>query len=118
MGKPNGENGASFGDFQPFVPPGDLDLPLLQHVPQTEDALQLSRRVLLRGLFRRQHAGVENDIPTIVRLWALGRWPSCRDAALIGEAFSFACSCRRNLRETKATEDTWSFGLGPHLAYL
>lgn len=87
---------------------GDLDLPLLQHVPQTEDALQLSRRVLLRGLFRRQHAGVENDIPTVVRLWVLGRWPSCRDAALIGEAFSFACSCRRNLRETKATEDSWS----------
>lgn len=81
---------------------GDLDLPLLQHVPLTEDALHLSRRVLLRGLFRRQHADVENDVPTIVRLWALGRWGSCRDAALISEAFSFLCICWRSQRAKKA----------------
>ncbi|CAJ1455620.1 unnamed protein product, partial [Effrenium voratum] len=85
---------------------GDLDLPLLQHAPQSEDALHLSRRVLLRGLFRRQHAGVENDVPTILRLWALGRWPSCRDAALISEAFSFMCICWRSMRASKAQGGT------------
>jgi len=85
---------------------GDLDLPLLQHVPYIEDALHLSRRVLLRGLFRRQHADVENDVPTIVRLWALGRWDSCRDAGLISEAFSFLCICWRSLRQKKAATNT------------
>lgn len=86
---------------------GDLDLPLLQHVPDSGDALHLSRRVLLRGLFRRQHAGVENSVPTTVRLWALGRWPTCRDASLISEAFRFVTNCWRDLLEAKA-KARWS----------
>lgn len=67
---------------------GSLDLPLLSHVPQNEDALHLAQRVLLRGLLRRQRRA-ESDIPNVVRLWELGCWPRCRDAALIGEAFKF-----------------------------
>merc|ERR1712113_266358 len=85
---------------------GDLDLPLLQHVPNIGEALHLSRRVLLRGLFRRQRAGVENDVPTTVRLWTLGRWPMCRDAGLISEAFGFLSLCWKALRSTKA-EAKW-----------
>eukprot|EP00927_Polykrikos_kofoidii_P061056 TRINITY_DN55948_c0_g1_i1.p1 TRINITY_DN55948_c0_g1~~TRINITY_DN55948_c0_g1_i1.p1 ORF type:complete len:918 (-),score=168.44 TRINITY_DN55948_c0_g1_i1:29-2782(-) len=77
---------------------GDLDLPLLRHVPQTDEALHLSRRVLLRGLLRRQRAGVESDVPTTVRHWELGRWPLCREAGLIAEAFAFLGSCWRGLR--------------------
>ncbi|CAK0818843.1 unnamed protein product, partial [Prorocentrum cordatum] len=82
---------------------GDLDLDLLRHVPETEDALHLSRRVLLRGLVRRQLAGVEDDVPTLVRLWALGRWPQCRDAGLVSEAFGFVSLCWRALRSAKAS---------------
>lgn len=52
-------------------------------------------QVLLRGLVRRQRAGVESDVRTTLRLWALGRWRSCTDEALIGEAFAFATSCWR-----------------------
>jgi len=81
---------------------GDLDLPLLKHVPHHEDALHLLRNVLLRGLFRRQRAGVENDVPTTARLWALGRWPSCRDTALISDAFRCLSNCWRALRADKA----------------
>ncbi|CAE8639909.1 unnamed protein product [Polarella glacialis] len=99
------------GEHWPAGPPGvaecpwdsgDLDLPLLQHVPNTEDALHLSRRVLLRGLFRRQRAGVENDVPTTVRLWALGRWRTCRDTELVSEALAFVSNCWRSLRAAKA----------------
>eukprot|EP00929_Paragymnodinium_shiwhaense_P033891 TRINITY_DN18525_c1_g1_i1.p1 TRINITY_DN18525_c1_g1~~TRINITY_DN18525_c1_g1_i1.p1 ORF type:complete len:1091 (+),score=312.50 TRINITY_DN18525_c1_g1_i1:79-3351(+) len=68
---------------------GDLDLPLLQHAPLNEESLQLARRVLLRGLFRRQRAGVEDDVATTMRLWPLGRWRSCREVSLISEAFGF-----------------------------
>jgi len=81
---------------------GDLDLQLLQHVPSNETALHLSRLVLLRGLLRRQRAGVESDVGTTVRLWALGRWPLCRDAELIAEAFGFLSSCWRNLCSQQA----------------
>uniref|UniRef100_A0A7S4PYX1 Uncharacterized protein n=1 Tax=Alexandrium monilatum TaxID=311494 RepID=A0A7S4PYX1_9DINO len=85
---------------------GDLDLPLLRHVPGSEDALHLLRRVLLRGLFRRQRAEIENDVPTTVRLWELGRWPTCRDAVLISEAFGFVGNCWRTLHDAKA-KATW-----------
>ena len=54
---------------------GSLDLPLLSHVPQNEDALHLAQRVLLRGLLRRQRRA-ESDIPNVVRLWELGCWQS------------------------------------------
>lgn len=81
---------------------GDLDLPLLQHVPDDENALHLLRRVLLRGLLRRQQIGVESDVPTTARLWAYGRWPGCHDAGLISEAFAFLSSCWRALRCQRA----------------
>lgn len=81
---------------------GELDLPLLDQVPLSEDALHLARRVLLRGLFRRQLTSDRNDVPGIARLWALGRWPSCREATLISEAFKFLADCWRDLRARKA----------------
>merc|ERR1740121_2447070 len=86
---------------------GDLDLPLLQHTPATEEALHLARRVLLRGLFRRQRAGVENDVPTTVRYWPLGQWNQCRDVAQISEAFTFVTNCWRDLQAAKAAS-RWS----------
>lgn len=83
---------------------GELDLPLLEHVPLGEDALHLARRVLLRGLFWCQRGDDRDNVPAIARLWALGRWPSCRDATLISEAFKFLGSCWRDLRARKATD--------------
>lgn len=82
---------------------GDLDLPLLHHVPTNDDSLHLSRRVLLRGLVRRQRAGLESDVPTVARLWTLGRWTCCRDGPLISEAFAFLTTCWRTLYSAKAS---------------
>eukprot|EP00927_Polykrikos_kofoidii_P050639 TRINITY_DN44530_c0_g1_i1.p1 TRINITY_DN44530_c0_g1~~TRINITY_DN44530_c0_g1_i1.p1 ORF type:complete len:908 (+),score=115.60 TRINITY_DN44530_c0_g1_i1:246-2969(+) len=81
---------------------GDLDLPLLEHVRDEEDTLNLARRVLLRGLWRRQRAGVESDVVTTMSLWPLGRWNTCREAGLISEAFRFLCSCWRDLFRRRA----------------
>merc|ERR1712178_606237 len=66
---------------------GALDAALLAHVPTTEDALQLARRVLLRCLWKGVTSGKEgseaihpSDVETISRLWTFGRWPRCQDS--------------------------------------
>lgn len=103
----------AFVAHQGFLPPtfdecpwdsGVLDLQMLVHVPATEDALQLARRVLLRCLHRevagsaaRGIAGTTQDARGIAGLWPLGRWTACRDVALISEAFQFLCACWRAL---------------------
>jgi len=79
---------AGTGDECPWDS-GDLDLPLLAHAPQSEDSLHLARCVLLRGLLRRQSSGRDSSVPAIQMVWPLGSWQSCRDAALVLEAFRF-----------------------------
>jgi len=81
---------------------GALDLPLLARVPPTEDSLQLARRVLLRCLRRRLRGdgsvgsgGSGGGAAAMARDWPLGRWPLCRDPALIGEAFALLSGCWR-----------------------
>eukprot|EP00747_Dinoflagellata_sp_TGD_P098896 gnl/TRDRNA2_/TRDRNA2_167586_c0_seq1.p1 gnl/TRDRNA2_/TRDRNA2_167586_c0~~gnl/TRDRNA2_/TRDRNA2_167586_c0_seq1.p1 ORF type:complete len:775 (+),score=146.66 gnl/TRDRNA2_/TRDRNA2_167586_c0_seq1:102-2426(+) len=73
---------------------GALDLPLLAEVPYTEDAVQLSRRVILRSMHQRSRL---EDVHAATRHWPLGRWQQCRDPTLIGEAFLFLSSCWRAL---------------------
>eukprot|EP00747_Dinoflagellata_sp_TGD_P025523 gnl/TRDRNA2_/TRDRNA2_131314_c0_seq2.p1 gnl/TRDRNA2_/TRDRNA2_131314_c0~~gnl/TRDRNA2_/TRDRNA2_131314_c0_seq2.p1 ORF type:complete len:880 (-),score=192.00 gnl/TRDRNA2_/TRDRNA2_131314_c0_seq2:88-2727(-) len=79
-----------------------LDLPILAHVPMSDDALHLARQVLLRGLFRRQRANVDDDVSTTEKYWSLGRWSSCREPALIAQAFRFLSNCWRKLCSSKA----------------
>lgn len=71
---------------------GTLDFPLLGNAPQTEDSLQLVRRVLLRCYWRRRKI---DDVNAVGRLWTLGRWSLCRDPGLIGEAFAMLTACWR-----------------------
>jgi len=82
----------------------DLDLPLLEHAPLTEDGLHLARRILLRVLVGRQRAGADFDMLEVANVWPLGRWAHCRDAELIGEAFQFLSCCWRMLRTSQASE--------------
>lgn len=72
---------------------GALKLDLLRHVPCTEDALQLARRVLLRHFER-----VELSTLEVAQLWPLGKWHLCRDAGLIGEGFKLLCGRWKALR--------------------
>mmetsp|Transcript_26636 Transcript_26636/g.88383 ORF Transcript_26636/g.88383 Transcript_26636/m.88383 type:complete len:382 (-) Transcript_26636:37-1182(-) len=73
---------------------GALDLLLLRRAPASEDSLQLVRRVLIRSMRLR---GLEEDTREMALLWPLGRWPFCRDPALIGEAFRLLSDAWRRL---------------------
>jgi hypothetical protein len=92
---------------------GSLDLPLLEHVPQIEDALQLARRVLLHCLWRgAAEGGDKYDVSTITRLWRLGRWSYCQDVVLIGKALAFLSACWRALAGLPGLGDLAGFTVG------
>lgn len=82
---------------------GELDLTLLSRVPQTEDALQLTRRVLLRSALKDR--GHPADVHSLAQLWPLGRWSFCHDPVLIGEALRFLSACWRALAELPGLGD-------------